>query len=214
MQQLAPNIPETHHRQLVFGIIPGRSRMQESGGEVTELLARISGGDRSAENALLPLVYAELHRQAATRMRSERPGHTLQPTALVHEVYLRLCASGGGNYRDRAHFFRLAAQLMRRILIDYARRRNAQRRGSGVTPALLDESFVVSDVDLGNAIEVDDLLRKLAQVSPRQAQVVEMRFFAGLQEDDIAVSLGVDERTVRRDWLKARAWLHQQFHQD
>jgi RNA polymerase sigma factor (TIGR02999 family) len=212
--KLVSNISKIRYQQSIFATIPQYPGMQESGGEVTKLLARISAGDRTAEHALLPLVYAELHRQAASRMRSERPGHTLQPTALVHEVYLRLCASDRPDYRDRAHFFRLAAQLMRRILIDHARRRNAQRRGSGVSTALFDESFAVSDVDLGNAIEVDDLLRKLAQVCPRQAQVVEMRFFAGLKEDDIAVSLGVDERTVRRDWLKARAWLHQQLHRD
>ncbi len=214
MQQLAPNISTTRYKQSIAAIISEYSGMQESGGEVPKLLARMSAGDRTAEHALLPHVYAELHRQAASRMRSERPGHTLQPTALVHEVYLRLCASDRPDYRDRAHFFRLAAQLMRRILIDHARRRNAQRRGSGVAKALLDESFAVSDVDLGTAIEVDDLLRKLAQVCPRQAQVVEMRFFAGLKEDDIALALGIDERTVRRDWLKARAWLHQQLHQD
>jgi RNA polymerase sigma-70 factor (ECF subfamily) len=193
--------------------MPAHSVMQKDGGEVTELLARISAGDRSAEHALLPLVYAELRRQAACRMRSERMGHTLQPTALVHEVYLRLCHCDNPDYRDRAHFFRLAAQLMRRILIDHARRRRAQRRGSGATAVLLNESFAVSEADLGSAIEVDDLLNKLAQVSPRQAQVVEMRFFAGLKEDEIAVSLGVDERTVRRDWLKARAWLHMQIRQ-
>jgi RNA polymerase sigma factor (TIGR02999 family) len=188
--------------------------MQESAGEVTELLARISAGDRAAENALLPLVYAELHRQATRQMRSERAGHTLQPTALVHEVYLRLCSSSTTDCRDRAHFFRLAAQLMRRILIDYARRRNAQRRGSGASPVTLDESFVVSEVDLDNAIEVDALLSKLEQISPRQAHVVEMRFFGGLNESEIAVALGIDERTVRRDWLKAQAWLHEQLHQD
>jgi RNA polymerase sigma-70 factor (ECF subfamily) len=187
--------------------------MKAARGEVTELLARISAGDRSAENALLPLVYAELRRQAASRMRSERTGHTLQPTALVHEVYLRLCNCDSPEYHDRAHFFRLAAQLMRRILIDHARRRKALRRGSGAA-VLLDETFAVSDTDLGSAIEVDDLLKKLAQVSPRQAQVVEMRFFAGLKEGDIAASLGVDERTIRRDWLKARAWLHLQLRRD
>jgi RNA polymerase sigma-70 factor, ECF subfamily len=214
MEQSVWQHSDTQFREFSFGIIPKRLCMANTGGEITELLARVSAGDRSAENTLLPLVYAELHRQAAARMRSERSGHTLQPTALVHEVYLRLCATGGTNLQDRAHFFRLASRLMRRILIDHARRRNTQRRGAGAIPELLSGSFQVSGADPGNAIEVDDLLRKLAEVSPRQAQVVEMRFFAGLKEGEIALSLGVDERTVRRDWLKARAWLHEQLHKD
>ena len=188
--------------------------MDGPSGEVTELLARMSAGDRSAEDALLPLVYAELHRQAVARMRSERSGHTLQPTALVHEVYLRLCGAEGACWQDRAHFFRVASRLMRRILIDYARRRNAQRRGSGANAVLPDEPFIASESDLDNVIEVDHLLKKLAIKSPRQAQVVEMRFFGGLSEDEIAACMRVDERTVRRDWLRARAWLHQHLYKD
>jgi len=214
MHQLILGVPEHHSTDLVFAIIAKPPRMQDGVGEVTKLLARISAGDRSAENALLPLVYAELHRQAAHQMRLERPGHTLQPTALVNEVYLRLCSSATPDCRDRAHFFRLAAQLMRRILIDYARRHNTQRRGSGAPAAALDESFAVSEVDLDTAIEVDALLHRLQRISPRQAQVVEMRFFGSLNESDIAVALDIDERTVRRDWLKARAWLHEQLNRD
>jgi len=193
------------------GIIHDNPEMNSSYGEITELLLRISAGERSAENALLPLVYAELHRQASARMRRERPGHTLHATDLVHEVYLKLCG-GERNLCDRVHFFRLAAWMMRNILVDHARRRKAQRRGAAARPVALNESLMVSEADLSRAVEIDDLLRRLAETRPRQAQVVEMRFFAGLDETEIALALGIDKRTVRRDWLKARAWLHGQVY--
>ena len=177
-------------------------------GEVTELLCRLSAGDRSAEEDLLPRVYLELRRLASAQLRSERPGHTLQATALVHEAYLRLCGSSGTDWQDRAHFFRVAAKLMRRILIDYARLRKALKRGAGMEARPLEEGFLVSDDNLGLVLEIDELLQKLAARAPRLVQIIEMRFFAGLTEVEIAATLGISERTVKRDWLKARAWLH------
>lgn len=180
-------------------------------GELTLLLDRLAGGDRSAEEALMPRVYVELHRLAMARLRSERPGHTLQATALVHEVYLRMCGSCEIQYRDRAHFFRVAARLMRNILVDYARQRGTLKRGAGAPPVPLDETIAVSASQSAEALEVDELLKKLAEFSPRQAQVVEMRFYGGLTEEEIAAALGKHVRTIRRDWLMARAWLHEQL---
>jgi len=182
----------------------------EEQGEVTRLLQRVSDGDPSAEELLIPLVYAELHRLASHSLRTERREHTLQATALVNEAYLCLCRNAA-SLRDRAHFFRLAARLMRRILIDYARSRGAAKRGDGLRHLHLDESMAVVDEQLDTALAVDELLNRLAALSPRQAQVVEMKFFSGLTEDEIAAILEIDSRTVSRDWLMARAWLHRQM---
>jgi RNA polymerase sigma factor (TIGR02999 family) len=187
--------------------------MEPSRGSITELLARLGEGDRSAEEELLPQVYVELHRLATARMRAERPGHTLQATALVHEAYVRLCGSHEITWHDRSHFFRMAGRLMRRILVDYARQRNAAKRIHGGVVVPLDEALgiSVSNEDLATALAIDDVLREFAEVSPRQAQVVEMRFFAGMTEEEMALALGVTVRTIRRDWLMARAWLHQRL---
>jgi RNA polymerase sigma-70 factor, ECF subfamily len=187
--------------------------MDSDKGEVTVLLERLADGDRSAEEALIPQVYVELHRLAMARLKSERPGHTLQATALVHEVYLRMCRSEEIKWQNRAHFFRVAARLMRRILVDYARQRGAQKRNDGAQALPLEEAIVVSDDQSLAALEVDELLEKLARLSPRQAQIVEMRFYGGLTEDEIAMAIGKNVRTVRRDWLMARAWLHEQLKQ-
>ncbi|HKA00640.1 MAG TPA: sigma-70 family RNA polymerase sigma factor [Candidatus Solibacter sp.] len=180
-------------------------------GEVTVLLERLSEGDRSAEEDLMPRVYIELHRLATARMRSERPEHTLQATALVHEVYLRMCRSEDIKWQNRAHFYRVAARLMRRILVDYARQHGAQKRNAGALLTPLDDAITVSADQTAAALEVDELLSRLAEMSPRQAQVVEMRFFGGLSEEEIAAALDVSVRTIRRDWLMARAWLHEQL---
>jgi RNA polymerase sigma factor (TIGR02999 family) len=177
-------------------------------GDITLLLDRLAEGDRSAEEILLPRVYLELHRLAAARMRSERGGHTLQPTLLVHDVYLKLCRSDRP-WQDRVHFFRVAARMMRNVLVDYARQHRARKRHSGQPTISLDEAIIISDSQSLTALEIDEILTRLAEVSPRQAQVVEMRFFAGLTEEEISVALGVHVRTVKRDWLMARAWLHQ-----
>lgn len=185
--------------------------MQSDVGEITQLLQRISRGDRSAEESLMPRVYLELHRLALSRLRSERRGHTLQATALVHEVYLRLCGANEINFQDRAHFFRVAARLMRHILVDYARRHAAVKRNHGAAFAPLDATIAVSANQSAEALAIDELLTRLAEISPRQAQVVEMRFFGGLTEDEIAAALDKNVRTIKRDWLMARAWLHTQL---
>jgi RNA polymerase sigma factor (TIGR02999 family) len=185
--------------------------MDSHKGEVTLLLDRLADGDRSAEEALMPRVYVELHRLAMARLRSERPGHTLQATALVHEVYLRMCRSDEIKCENRAHFFRIAARLMRRILVDYARQHGAQKRNDGAQLRPLEDAIAVSADQSAAALEVDELLERLAQLSPRQAQIVEMRFYGGLTEEEIAAAIGKHVRTVRRDWLMARAWLHDQL---
>jgi RNA polymerase sigma-70 factor (ECF subfamily) len=177
-------------------------------GDITLLLDRLAAGDRSAEEVLMPRVYLELHRLAAARMRAERPGHTIQPTALVHEAYLRLCNSHEVKWQDRGHFFRAAGCMMRRILVDYARQHRAQKRNDGMRTISLDEAIAISSDQFAIALEVDEVLKKLAELSSRQAKVVEMRFFAGLTEAEIAEALDVNVRTVKRDWLIARAWLH------
>ncbi len=192
-------------------IITKHEGMESHRGIITELLDRLGDGDRSAEEDLLPQVYLELHRLATARMRSERQGHTLQATALVHEAYLRLCRSREITWQDRTHFFRMAGRLMRRILVDYARQRDAAKRLGGTVMVPLDEAICISNEDLATALTMDEVLRDFAEVSPRQAQVVEMRFFAGMTEDEIALALGVTVRTIRRDWLMARAWLHQRL---
>jgi RNA polymerase sigma-70 factor, ECF subfamily len=187
--------------------------MDESDGTVTALLARLAAGDRSVEESLLPLVFTELHRLAAAQLRSERAGHTLQATALVNEAYLKLCGRTGQlPLHDRSHFVRLAARVMRQILVDYARQRNSWKRGFGKGVPLDDASLkCFTNRQLGVAVEVDDVLNRLSVLNPRQVQVVEMRFFLGLQVEEIAECLGVDVRTVKRDWYAARAWLYEQL---
>jgi RNA polymerase sigma-70 factor, ECF subfamily len=180
-------------------------------GEVTLLLDRLAAGDHSAEEALITRVYVELHRLAMSRLRTERLGHTLQATALVNEAYLRLCRNQEINWQNRTHFFCVAAGVMRRILVDYARQHNAQKRNEGVRTIPLDQAISITADQSETALEIDDMLRNLSVISPRQAQVVEMRFFGGLSEEEIAVSLGKSVRTIRRDWLMARAWLHEQL---
>ena len=179
--------------------------------QITELLGRISEGDRSAEETLLPRVFAELHRIALSRLRNERPAHTLQATALVNEAYIRLCGANEVRYKDRSHFFRIAARLMRRILIDYARGHRAEKRNAGLPADPLDHAISVAPNQSEDALEIDRLLTQLAQFSPRQAQVVEMRFFGGLTEEEIAAALDMNVRTIKRDWLMARAWFHEQL---
>jgi RNA polymerase sigma-70 factor (ECF subfamily) len=174
--------------------------------DVTELLQRVSGGDRDAEAQLVPVLYSELHRLARAHLRNERPEHTLQATALVNEVYLKLVRQSKVDWNNRAHFFRVAAHNMRQILVDYARHRNAEKR-RGVR-VLLDEALVVSDEQCTLIEELEWALQRLAGLQERQARVVEMRYFAGLTFGEIADVLGLTERTIRRDWEKARAFLY------
>src|SRR5262245_41768490 len=192
--------------------------MTDTPGPVTQLLARVSAGDDSAIDRLFPLVYQQLRQAAESALRSERPGHTLQPTALVHEAYLKLVGSGGIPARDRGHFLSIAARAMRQILVDHARRRRARKRGQGDTPLPLDfpiaEGAGGAGMPLDELIALDDALAQLSAKSPRLRSVVELRFFAGLNEEEIAETLGVTTRTVQRDWVRARAWLYREVYGD
>lgn len=180
-------------------------------GEITQLLADIRAGDNGAESRLVSLVYDELHRMAARYMNRERSGHTLQATVLVHEAYMRLVAQEDQNWQNRSHFFSMAAQLMRRILIDHARSRGAQKRGGTKVKLPLEDALVAGEYNCEELIEVDDALNRLSRRDPRLGQIVELRFFAGLTEEEIAEMLGISARTVKRDWKVARLWLHSQL---
>ena len=179
--------------------------------DVTELLLDWSDGDGSALGRLIPLVEVELRRIADRYMRREAKGHTLQPTALVNELYLKLVDQRRVRWQNRAHFFGSAANIMRRILVDHARVRDADKRGKGAKPVSLDEISDVAakaDVDL---VALDDALSSLAEVDERQSRIVELRYFAGLGHREISEVLGTSERTVRREWRTARLWLHQEM---
>lgn len=180
---------------------------------VTELLALAAAGDRGALDRAFPLVYAELRRLARRRLRHEADGHTLDTTALVHEAYLRLVDQTPADYHDRAHFLALAATAMRRILVDHARRHRAVKRGAAAHPVALDAPAALAALSVeGRAellVDLDEALARLARLDPRQARVVECRFFGGLSEEETAAALGVGLRTAKRDWAKARSWLYQ-----
>ena len=174
---------------------------------VTELLLAWGDGDRSALEQLMPLVHAELRRIAARHMAHERPGHTLQPTALVNEVYLRLVNVERVRWQNRAHFLAVAARLMWRILVDFARSRRYRKRGGGEDHVVLDETTLI-DVGRGHdMLALDDALDELARIDDRQAQIVVMRFFAGLSVEETASVLAVSPATMMRDWKLAKAWL-------
>jgi len=179
--------------------------------EVTLLLEQWRDGDRKALDALLPLVYQELRRLAHFQLRKERPDHTLQSAALVHEAYLRLLGMNAPKWEGRTHFFAIAAHLMREILVDYARRHRAAKRGAEAPRISLEEATALTrktDVDV---LALDDALNSLAQVDPRQSKVVELRFFAGLALEEIAEALDIAPATVQRDWTAARAWLYREI---
>jgi RNA polymerase sigma factor (TIGR02999 family) len=179
--------------------------------QVTKLLRGWRGGDRKALDALLPLVYGELRRLAHRHLRNERPDHTLQSTALVHEVYFRLVGQDLPEWEGRAHFFAIAAQLMRQILVDYARRHRASKRGSGVCMLALDDAVALPQRNNVDVVALDDALNALAEVDPRQSRVVELRFFAGLSLEETSEVMGIATATVQRDWTAARAWLHREI---
>lgn len=179
--------------------------------EITRLLADWSNGDRQALEKLTPLVYDELRRLAGRYLRHERPGHTLQSTALVHEAYMKLVGQTSVRWQNRAHFFGIAAQMIRRILVDYARARQAERRGSGAEKLSLDEAIALPgspDLDL---IALDDALDGLAKMDPRQSRVVELRFFAGLTLEEAAEVMQMSLATAKRDWVSAKAWLSREI---
>src|SRR5262245_59618854 len=180
--------------------------MAQVDGDVTELLGRWATGDRAALDALMPVVYAELRRIAEAYLRRERTGHTLQPTALVHEAWLRLVRQDQPAFDHRRQFYALAAQMMRRILVSHARAVNAEKRGSGFKTAL-DEGIGIEANRTVELIALDEALDRLAHVRPRQAQVIELRYFAGLNVEEMADVLGVSPATISRDQKNAEAWL-------
>jgi RNA polymerase sigma factor (TIGR02999 family) len=177
-------------------------------GEITRVLAQLKNGDRQAADELVPLVYPHLRNLASYYMRRERPDHTLQATGLVHEAFIRLLKQENLAWEDRNHFFGVAAGLMRRILVDYARAHRAGKRGGAERDLPLDEALVFAVERSSELIALDDALKLLAEWDPRQSRIVELRFFAGLTESEIAEVLGISVRTVKRDWAAARAWLH------
>jgi RNA polymerase sigma-70 factor, ECF subfamily len=176
--------------------------------EVTMLLSALTNGEEGAASKLIPVVYDELRRLAGSYMRRERVDHTLQATALVNEAYLKLIEQRAVNWQSRAHFFGVAAQLMRRILIDYARGHTREKRGGEQKKVSLDEVFLFSEQQADELLAVDDSLNLLEKMDLRQARVVELRFFAGLSVEEAAEALGVSPKTVKRDWSVAKAWLY------
>ncbi|HEV2668759.1 MAG TPA: sigma-70 family RNA polymerase sigma factor [Blastocatellia bacterium] len=178
---------------------------------ITQLLLAWSDGDQAALEKLTPLVYAELHRLAKGYMLGERPGHTLQTTALINEAYLRLTDWKNVRWQSRAHFFGVAAQLMRRILVDFARSRHYTKRGRGAQQVSLDEAITIHEDLSAELIALDDALKSLAKIDPRKSQVVELRFFGGLSAEEMAEALKVSKRTVEREWNLARAWLYREL---
>ncbi len=175
--------------------------------EVTQLLLAWSDGDETALNELVPLVYAELHRLARHYLSIENPGHLLQTTALINEAYLKLVDSRQTRWQNRSHFFGISARLMRRILVDFARERDSQKRGGGAYPVSITSGLSVIRAPEEDILAVDQALNALAKVDERKSRVVELRFFGGLDEKETAAALGVSQETVRRDWRLAKAWL-------
>jgi RNA polymerase sigma-70 factor, ECF subfamily len=186
----------------------------EASRSITRLLTAWRQGDASALDRLVPLVYAQLRRIAADRMRHEPPGHTLEATALVNQAWLRLLEGTRVAWHDRGHFFAVASQVMRRVLVDAARARLAGKRCAGLHRVQLNESLDAAPPRDAELVALDDALGALARISPRQARVVEMRFFTGLGVDETAAALGVSPQTVMRDWKIARAWLKREMKKD
>jgi RNA polymerase sigma factor (TIGR02999 family) len=178
---------------------------------ITELLVAWSGGDQDALDRLMPLVYDELHRQAARFLSRERSGHTLQPTALVNEVYLRLVDQRQMKWQNRAQFFGIAAQMMRRILVSHARARDARKRGGGEHRLTLNEEVAIFPQRDINLLALDDALTELEAIDPEKSRMVELRFFSGLSIEETAEVLGLSPRTVDRQWQTAKAWLHREI---
>jgi RNA polymerase sigma factor (TIGR02999 family) len=182
--------------------------------DVTKLLLEWSEGDRQSLDKLLPVVYQELRRLAQHYLRQERPDHTLQATALVHEVYLKLIDTKVVRWENRAHFFAVTAQVMRHILVDLARQRRAQKRGGGRKVAFDEALGVPEDSATVNLVALDEALDRLAAVDARQGRIIELRYFGGLSTEETAEVLGISARTVKREWRMARAWLHRELRED
>ncbi|HET8781901.1 MAG TPA: sigma-70 family RNA polymerase sigma factor [Pyrinomonadaceae bacterium] len=179
--------------------------------EITQLLAEWRDGNQAALDDLYPLVYDELHRLARRYMSRERKGHTLQTTALINEAYVRLVDQRNVQWANRSHFFAISAQIMRRILIDHARRQTYAKRGGGARQVSLEETAAVVQDDLSEFVRLDEALKSLAELDPRRSQVVELKYFGGLNNDEIAGVLKISKNTVIRDWNMARAWLYRQL---
>ena len=176
---------------------------------VTELLARWRSGDEVARDALVPLVYDELRRIARRCIAGQRSDHTLQPTALVHEAYLRLARRDSVDWQDRVHFFAMAAQMMRQILVDHARKRATAKRGANAVTVVLEEASVVGKTPSVDLLALDDAMQRLAELDPRQSQIVELRFFGGLSIEETAQAVNISPATTKREWATARLWLYQ-----
>lgn len=176
--------------------------------EVTQILLDWSNGDKAALDKLVPVVYSEMRRLANRYMRRERPGQTLQTTALVHEAYVRLIDYKNMRWQDRAHFYAVAAQVMRRILVDRARARNAAKRGDAARKVSLAEAEGISSQPAADILDLDHALKELEELDPRKSQIIELRFFGGLNIEETAEALGISPTTVQREWRSARAWLY------
>ena len=188
----------------------------DSGEQITQLLQSWQKGDAQSGEDVVPLVYAELRRIARMRLSAERAGHTLQPTALVHEAWLRLMKQHGANWQNRAQFFAIAAQAMRRILVDHARRRHTDKRNAGEAPITLEsvEDSIASPVPDQDMLALDAALERLSALDPRQARIVELRFFGGLSIEEAATVLDLSPTTVKREWATARAWLFREIQRE
>ncbi len=186
--------------------------MPASGDNVTLLLARLRDGNQDAANRLIPLIYSELRRMAAAYMRRELPGQTLQATALVNEAYMRLVDGQQGPWQNRAHFFAIAAHCMRQVLVDHARRRHAGKRGgASARKVAIDVDLLIAPNRLEDVIAIDEALERLAAIDPRQGRLIELRFFVGLNVDEVAEVMGISPITVKREWRSAKAWLHREL---
>lgn len=185
--------------------------MNTEPGEVTHLLLELKRGNKEAEGRLIPLVYKELRRIAGAYLRRESPEHSLQPTALVHEAYLRLTDIKEIDWQSRSHFFAISANIMRRILVDHARARQAHKRGDGWDAISLNEAILPSPERAPEILALDEALTRLGALDGRQAKIVELRFFAGMNEEETGNVLGVSSRTVKRDWRIAKAWLFKEL---
>lgn len=181
--------------------------IEESPNEITKLLYECGNGDKLALEQLMPLVYGELHKMAKQYMRSEGVGHTLQTTALIHEAYLKIVRQEEQNWENRAHFFGVAAHVMRSILLDYLRRKGFQKRGGNAGKVELEEMMMISSERAVGLIELDEALTRLAEVDERKSRVVELKYFGGLSNEEMAEVLSVTPRTIIRDWQYARSWL-------
>lgn len=185
-----------------------RPTQDPSSDAVTSLLAKLSEGNQDAVKQLVPLIYEELHRLAAHYMRGERQGHTLQTSALVNEAYIRLAGVHNIDWKNRGHFLGTAASVMRHVLVDHARSRDAQKRGGAETKIPLDEALICQNEDWWQVIEIHDALTRLEQYDPRQCRIVELRIFAGLDVEETAAVLALSPRTIKREFRMAKAWLH------